>query len=207
MLLVDKPLHELLAAFASPAPTPGGGSASAVAAAIGASLLTMVAELPKTRAGTPADRSALTAAAAALRRAQQTLTRAVDDDSSAYDGVVAAYKLPKSTEDERTARTDAIQNALRAATDVPLGVMRDAAAALDQAVVVATHGHRAAASDVGVAVALLRAGVNGAGLNVEINLGGLKDVAYAATASSEAARLARGAAEYADAATAALANG
>jgi formiminotetrahydrofolate cyclodeaminase len=188
-LLTDKPLRDLLAAFASTDPTPGGGSASAVASAIGASLLMMVAGLPKTRAGSDDDRAALAAAAAALTALQQQLTEAVDLDTAAYDQVVAAYKLAKSGEAEQNARTAAIQRALRGATDVPLGVMRLSAMALKQAEVVAAHGHRAASSDVGVAVALLGAGFRGARLNVEINLGSLSDQAYVEAVKGELERL------------------
>jgi formiminotetrahydrofolate cyclodeaminase len=188
-MLTDKSVRDLLAAFASSDPTPGGGSASAIASAIGASLLAMVSGLPKTRAGSGEDRGALAAAAAALTGVQQQLTEAVDLDTAAYDRVVAAYKLPKATAAEQEARKAEIQRALRAATDVPLCVMRLSALALDQARTVAAHGHRAAASDVGVAVALADAGFRGARLNVEINLGGLTDVAYAEAVRAEVAHL------------------
>jgi formiminotetrahydrofolate cyclodeaminase len=186
-LLTDKPLRELLAAFASPDPTPGGGSASAVASAVGASLLIMVAGLPKTRTGSDDDRAALAGAATSLTGLQQQLTEAVDLDAAAYDQVVAAYKLPK--EGDQTARNAAIQRALRSATDVPLGVMRLSAMALKQAEAVAAHGHRAASSDVGVAAALIGAGFHGARLNVEINLGSLSDRAYVEAVRSELERL------------------
>jgi methenyltetrahydrofolate cyclohydrolase len=207
MLLVEKPLQELLAAFASPDPTPGGGSAAAAASAMGAALLTMVAALPKTRTGSDADRVALDAAAAALRGVQQQLTSAVDEDAAAYDAVVAAYKQPKATDAEQVARKTAIQQALRGATEVPLAVMRLAAAGLAHAAIVAAHGHRAAASDVGVAVALLNAGVEGARLNVEINLGGLGDAAYTDAVAAEVMELTRAAARAVDAADRSSANG
>jgi len=188
-MLTDKSVRDLLAAFASSDPTPGGGSASAIASAIGASLLVMVSGLPKTRKGSDEDRAALAAAAPALAGAQQQLTEAVDLDTTAYDRVVAAYKMPKATLSEQDARKAAIQHALRGATDVPLGVMRLSSLALEQARTVAAHGHRAAASDVGVAVALLGAGLRGARLNVEINLGSLTDTAYADAARVEVAHL------------------
>ncbi len=207
MLLVEKTFQELLAAFASPDPTPGGGSASAATGAMGAALLTMVAALPKTRTGSEDDRTALTTAVAALIPLRQQLADAVDADTVAYDAVVAAYKLPKGTDAEQAARKAAIQRALRTATDVPLGVMRLSAAGLAKAAVVAAHGHRAAASDVGVAVALLSAGLQGARLNVEINLSGLSDAAYKEAAAAEAAQLARSAAQSADAVGESLANG
>jgi formiminotetrahydrofolate cyclodeaminase len=174
---------------------------------MGAALLTMIATLPKTRTGSDDDRAALAAAAAPLRGVQQQLTRAVDEDTAAYDAVVAAYKQPKATAPEQTARKAAIQRALRAATDVPLGVMRLSAAALEQAGTVAARGHRAAASDVGVAVALLSAGLNGARLNVAINLGGLDDAAYKEATSAEVAQLAHEAARSAEEANGWLTNG
>jgi methenyltetrahydrofolate cyclohydrolase len=206
MLLVDRSLRALLAAFASSDPTPGGGSAAAAAGAIGTALLAMVAGLPKTRTGSDADRAALAAAAAGLIGVQQQLTSAVDEDTAAYDAVVAAYKLPKTTEGEQAARTAAIQRALHNATDVPLGVMRLSATALTHAASIGAHGHRAAASDVGVAIALLNAAVHGARLNVEINLGGLLDANYKDAARAELTRLTQGAAAAAGAATQALAD-
>jgi methenyltetrahydrofolate cyclohydrolase len=189
MSLVEKSVRDLLTAFSSPDPTPGGGSAAALASAIGASLLSMVAALPKTRAGSPEDRRALTAAAARLADIGARLTEAIDADTAAYDQVVAAYKLPKSSSDEQQARTAAIQRALRAATGVPLDVMRWSAEALNQASVIAAHGHRAAASDVGVAFALLGAGLDGARLNVEINLSSVDDAAYADAVRAEVGHL------------------
>jgi formiminotetrahydrofolate cyclodeaminase len=204
MALVDASVRDLLAAFGSPDPTPGGGSASALTSAIGASLLLMVAALPKTRNGSDVDRSALTAAAAALGDIRGQLTDAVDADADAYDQVVAAYKLAKGSADEQTARKAAIQRALHAATDVPLAVVRLAARALDQAKTIAAHGHRAAASDVGVAVALLRAGERGARLNIEINVAGITDAAYADAVRTETVRVFDAAARTADEADALL---
>jgi formiminotetrahydrofolate cyclodeaminase len=189
MALADTPLRDLLAAFSSPDPTPGGGSASALASAVGASLLMMVAGLPKTRTGSDAERADLTAAAAALDAIRARLTAAIDADASAYDQVVAAYKLPKGTPDEQASRKAAIQQALRAATEVPLEVMRLSAAAIDHAKTIAANGHRAAASDVGVAAALLGAGLRGAALNIEINAGSVSDPAYVERVRAESARL------------------
>src|SRR5262249_45890420 len=174
-MLVDKSVRDVLAAFSSSEPTPGGGSASALASAVGASLLLMVAALPKTRDNSDENRTALHGATTTLTGLRHKLTEAIDADTAAYDRVVAAYKLPKSSADEQQARKAAIQQALRAATDVPLGVVRLSTEALSLAAVVAAHGHRAAASDVGVAAALLKAGTDGARLNVEINLDGITD--------------------------------
>ena len=203
-MLADRSVRDLLTAFSSSDPTPGGGSASALASAVGAALLLMVAGLANTRSGSGEDREALTAAAGALAEIRLGLTGAIDADTTAYNMVVAAYKRPKVSADEQAARQTAIQLALRAATDVPLGVMLMSASALGQAIAIAAHGHRAAASDVGVAVALLRAGARGARLNVEINLGGIADAAYAATVAKEMARLSEETARAADEADALL---
>lgn len=204
MSLIDLPTRDLLTAFSSSDPTPGGGSAAALASAIGASLLMMVAGLPKTRTGSDEDRAALTNAGGALASVRAQLTAAIDDDTAAYDQVVAAYKLPKASADEQAARKAAIQEALRAATAVPFGVARLSAAALGSAIAIAAHGHRAAASDVGVAVALLRAGARGARLNVEINVAGISDADYAKRTGEEIVRLADAAARAGDEAEALL---
>ncbi len=197
MNLIDLPLRNLLAEFSSSNPTPGGGSASALASAIGASLLTMVAGLPKTRTGADEERAALAAAADALGVIRQQLSDAIDADAAAYDMVVAAYKLPKASPEEQTARKAAIQLALRGATEVPLGVMRSSASALSHAKTVAANGNRNAASDIGVAAALLRAGLRGAGLNVAINLGSISDPNYLSAVNAETVQLSAAAAKAA----------
>lgn len=189
-MLTSKPLRDVIAAFASSEPTPGGGSASALASSLGTSLLVMVASLPRTRNQSEDDRSALAFSAGALTGVQHQLTEAIDADSAAYGHVVTAYRQPKANDAEKGARQAGIERALRLATDVPLGVMRLSVDALKQAQAVAAHGHRAASSDVGVALALLQAGLEGARLNVRVNLGGISDRAYAEAVTAESERLA-----------------
>ena len=190
-MLIDKSFRELLDAIASSDPTPGGGSASAAAGAMGASLLLMVSGLPKTRNGSEDDRAALAAAGSALTSIRMALTAAVDEDTAAYDAVVAAYKKPKSTPDEVTARKAGIQAAMRLATEVPLRVVRLCGQALAEGATVQTHGYASAASDVGVGLALLKAAREGARLNVEINLGSLTDTSFVESVNAELAALAR----------------
>ena len=185
-MLRDLALRDLLDAFSRPDPTPGGGSAAALSSAVGASLLMMVAALPKTRHGSDADRDALAAAAGALAGIRDRLAASIDEDTAAYDGVVAAYRLPKGSADEQVARKAAIQRALRAATDVPLEVMRQSARALEEATVLAGHGYKPASSDVGVAIAMLMAGSAGAHLNVDVNLDAIADETYRGTVGDEA---------------------
>jgi formiminotetrahydrofolate cyclodeaminase len=149
----------------------------------------MVAGLEKTRNQSEDDRKALTFATGALTSIQHQLTAAIDADSDAYGHVVSAYQQPKATDVEKGARKAAIERALRIATDVPLGVMRLSFDALKHAQEVAAHGHRAASSDVGVALALLQAGLEGARLNVRVNLDGISDRAYVEAVTAESERL------------------
>jgi methenyltetrahydrofolate cyclohydrolase len=204
MSLIDKSVRDCLAAFSSPDPAPGGGSAAALAAAVGASLLMMVAGLPKTRSRSDEDRAALDAAMDVLTGVRERLTAAIDADTAAYNRVVSAYRLSKGTDEEKALRKAAVQTAMREAIDVPLEVMRLSAVALDAAQAVAAHGHQAASSDVGVAVTLLRSGLQGARLNIDVNLTSIDDETYARQTAVETERLARTAGSFAEAAEVAL---
>ena len=174
-MLTDKTVSELLDAFSSPDPTPGGGSAAALAGALGASLVAMVAGMKKTRNGAPEERAALDSARADLITLQGTLKDLVDLDTEAYTLVVAAYRQPRVTEDEKRAREKTIQEAMRVATQVPLETMRACANVIREARIVADCGNPSAASDVKVGVQLALAGFRGAGYNVEINFPSLTD--------------------------------
>ena len=125
MTLTRKTVTELLEDFRSPAPTPGGGSAAALAGAVGASLLAMVAGLPKPRAARrDEDLRCLRDAGERCTALATDLEALVDRDSEAYELVVSAYRLPKGTDDEKAARARGIQDALKAAIAAPLEVMR-----------------------------------------------------------------------------------
>ena len=206
MKLTDTPLTALLAAFRSPSPTPGGGSASALAGALGASLLAMVASMPKHRAASEEDIDRLQAAAQRCTELSHQLTGLVDRDSEAYDLVVAGYRLPKASEGEKAERAARIQQALRTAVDVPLEVMRRCSEAIEAGAIVATFGNPNAASDVGVGLELLLAAERGARFNVEINLAALKDEAYVARVRQQSATLDSECAAGADAIRARLAS-
>jgi formiminotetrahydrofolate cyclodeaminase len=189
MTLTQHSVTALLAAFRSPAPTPGGGSAAALAGAVGASLLAMVAGLPKPRASSDADRHALREAGERCAALAIELERLVDRDSEAYELVVSAYRLAKGTDEEKAERTRRIQEALMAAIAAPLDVMRACRAATTLGPVLQQHGNPNAASDAQVGLELLGAGLRGARLNVEVNLGSVKDAAYAAAIAAEIGRL------------------
>jgi formiminotetrahydrofolate cyclodeaminase len=189
MTYLDRPLAALLGAFSDPAPTPGGGSASALAAALGLSLVAMVAQMGRTRSGTDEDRHALDRAAAAVLPLRDHVAGLIEDDARAYDAVVTAYRLPKVTEDEKTARKAAVQSALRGAAEVPLDVMRACQAGLAAAIDVGRHGNPSAASDLGVALELLGTGLKGAALNVRANLGGIDEAGWVDGVRGEMERL------------------
>jgi formiminotetrahydrofolate cyclodeaminase len=182
-------LADLVDAFASTDPVPGGGSAAALAGAVGASLLLMVAGIPKTKSGALEETADLAEAEARIRPLRDSLLVLVDRDSDAYRQVMTAFKLSKGSDAETSQRLKAIEDATREATEVPLDTMRACQQALRGAVTVAANGNRKAASDVGVAIELLLAALRGARMNVEINLAGLSDTEYVARIRTEASQL------------------
>jgi len=172
-------LIDILDAFASNEPVPGGGSAAALAGAIGVSLLIMVAGLRKTRTGTPEEAADLAEASARLRPLRDLLTSLVEEDSAAYAAVVQAMQLPKESAAEKTSRRGAIDAAMREATDVPLDTMRACQQALRGALVVAAGGNASAVTDTAIGVELLLTGLRGAGMNIDVNVRSVSDADYA----------------------------
>jgi len=197
-------LADLIDAFSSTDAVPGGGSAAALGGAVGVSLLIMVAGLPKTRTGAPEETADLAEASSRLHPLRDALLELVDRDSDAYREVMAAFRMPKGSEVEKSARTTAIESATRAAIDAPLDTMRLCQQALRGAVIVASNGSRKTTSDVGVAVEFLVAALRGARLNVDINLAGLTDEAYTARIREEVEELVSDGAEDAERARRAL---
>lgn len=198
---------QLLDALASSEPTPGGGTAAAVAGAMGTSLLVMVTGLAKSRSNTDDEKTALAAARDVLFPLSTDLSTLADRDTDAFNAVMAAYRLPKVSDDDKAARSRAIQHALHGATTAPLDTLRACADALAQAPIVAQHGNRSAASDAGVAVELLKAAAVGAYANVRTNLDSIKDEGFKTETAAEAARLSAAAAADASAAMRALTAG
>ncbi len=189
MTLTHKSVKALLEEFRSAAPTPGGGSASALAGAVGASLLAMVAGLPKPRASTDEDLQKLRQAGERSTALAIELEGLVDRDSEAYELVVSAYRLAKGTDAEKAVRARRIQEALVVAIAAPLEVMRACRAGIALGPALQEHGNPNASSDVQVGLELLGAGLRGARLNVEVNLASVKDPAYVAEVSAEIGRL------------------
>lgn len=182
-----------LAAFldqlASAEPTPGGGSASALAGALAAALVSMVCRLTLGRETFAAVEVEMQQTLQQAERLRGRLAQAVNGDAQAYAAVVAACRLPRSSEAEREARAAAIQAALLEATRVPLDVACDCAQVLDLARFVAAEGNPNAASDGRVAILLAEAALHGAIHNVQINLPGLKDMGLADRVRQEVSEL------------------
>jgi len=174
MGLINQTLNEFAANLASGAPTPGGGSASAYAGALGVSLYIMVLEVEHTKSEDPAQLNKLVKELLPLK---ERLLVLVDLDTQAFDAVMKAFKLPKETEEEKATRRAAIQSAMVHAAEVPLETMNTALKALMMGEMVVEKGAKTAASDVGVGTLLLAAAIAGAGYNVEINLPSIKDEA------------------------------
>jgi methenyltetrahydrofolate cyclohydrolase len=183
-MLANKSLNDVLDAFSSSDPTPGGGSAAALCGALGASLLAMAAGLPKTKSNTPEERVSLDAARGKILALRSRLVDLIDRDAASYDAVVAAYRLPKATDADKAARTAAIQAALKRATEVPLETMVVCADVIDEAVAVAEASNPSARSDIAVGMQTLTTAIQGALLNVEANIGSVTDQAFVADVSS-----------------------
>jgi formiminotetrahydrofolate cyclodeaminase len=188
-MLASKTVTELLEAFSTPTPTPGGGSAAALAGAVGASLLAMVAAMPKTKTGIPEERAALDAVLPKLLAARDRLRTLIDEDAASYDAVVAAYRLPKGTDEEKAARKAAVARAMQGATDVPLETARQSAGLFKLARIVAEHGNANAKSDAAVGLQLAMTAMSGATFNVQVNLDGISDQPYADGVRSELRQL------------------
>ena len=161
--------------LAAPTPTPGGGSAAAYAGALGAALVAMVAGLTigkKNYAKVEAGMQAIRVMAEKLRK---ELTLAVDDDASAFEAVMGAFKLPKETEGQKAQRAAAIHNAMLNAAHVPLHVAQDVVKVMELALKCAKEGNVNAISDSMSGFAMSRAALTAAGYNVKININSLED--------------------------------
>ncbi len=160
-------------------PAPGGGTISAYMGALGAALGTMVANLSSHKAGWDDRWEEFSTWAERGQAIQAELMTLVDEDTEAFNRIMAAFGLPKGTDEEKAARTVAIQEATLFATEVPLHTMQASIKVFELCRAMVEEGNPNSVSDAGVGVLAARAAVLGAGLNVKINAGGLKDRAAA----------------------------
>jgi methenyltetrahydrofolate cyclohydrolase len=189
----DNRIEEFLDALASQAATPGGGGAAAIIGAMGAALVSMVCNLTigkKKYADVETDMKDVLAKAEALR---VQLTNMIEDDAKAFDTVMAAYGMPKETDADKAARDQAIQAALKLATDVPLACARAAREVIDLAENASGKGNLNVISDAGVGVLAAYAALRSAALNVWTNARMITDRTFAEAKLKELNELLAGA--------------
>ncbi len=185
----EQTIEAFCSQLAAGTPAPGGGAAAAVIGAMGASLVAMVAGLTVGREKYAAVNDEMLHAQEAGNREAETLLACADEDQEAFNQVMAAFALPKSTDEEKKARTRAVQSGYQVATRSPLKTMEHCLTTMRYALTVAEKGNPNALSDGYVAFLAASAGFEGALWNVAINLGSLKDEGFKNEALAEVNRL------------------
>ena len=188
--LVDMTCTGFAEETASESPAPGGGSISAYMGALGAALGTMVANLSSHKAGWDDRWEEFSDWAEQGQAVMTELLHLVDEDTDAFNRIMNVFAMPKSTDEEKAARSAALQEATLYATQVPLRTMRTAVRVFDIVRAMAADGNPNSVSDAGVGALAARSAVLGARLNVKINAAGLKDRAVADALVAEAEQLA-----------------
>ncbi len=188
--LIDLSCQGFAVETASESPAPGGGSISAYMGALGAALGTMVANLSSHKAGWDDRWKEFSDWAEQGQTLMQELLHLVDEDTAAFNRIMAVFAMPKTTDEEKAARAEALQEATRYATKVPLRTMQTAARVFPLVRAMAEEGNPNSVSDAGVGALAARSAVLGARLNVRINAAGLKDRTLADRLTAEADRIA-----------------
>ena len=188
--LVDMTCKAFAEETASESPAPGGGSISAYMGALGAALGTMVANLSSHKAGWDDRWEEFSTWAEEGQKLMQELLSLVDEDTAAFNRIMAVFAMPKTTDEEKAARSAALQDATLYATEVPLRTMQAAARVFPLVKAMAEEGNPNSVSDAGVGALAARSAVLGARLNVRINAAGLKDRTTADRLTAEADQIA-----------------
>lgn len=188
-MLTDLTVSEFLEKTASAEPAPGGGSVSALCAAASCALIQMVAGLTVGKKDCLAAEEEMQEMLPAMEQKRAELLGMIDEDAAAFDKVMAALRMPKSTEEEKQLRSSAIQAATKEAAAVPLRLAESACGLMEFCGAVAERGNQNAASDAAVAAMLCRTAVLGALYNVRINLSSIRDRAFALRYEKRAAEL------------------
>lgn len=179
-MLVDKSITEFLAELKSDSPAPGGGSAAALVGGIGAALGVMVGNLTVNSVKYEAVHETCRQLSLDLEQQLAGLEKYIDEDTDAFTKVMKAYKMPKNTDEEKQARGKAVQEALKAASNLPLQVAKACLEVLALSGEMLSIGNANAASDAAVAGRMAHAAMWSAIYNVKINLGSIKDVDFVA---------------------------
>ena len=174
-MLVDMPVKDFLDALASSEPVPGGGGGAALGGALGAALVSMVANLTIGKKGYEEVEGPMADVLAKTEALRKELPELMEADERVFSQVMATYRLPRKTPEQKKARTDAMQVALKEAAEVPLTIAERCAQIVDLALPAAEMGNEWAVSDAGVGVLFAEACIHAALLNVYINLSSIKD--------------------------------
>jgi methenyltetrahydrofolate cyclohydrolase len=183
--ITERSIEDFLDRLADKDPTPGGGSAAAIMGAMGAALVSMVCNVSYGKKGCESAEAELREVCAQSEALRKRLTGMVAEDVSAFGELMAAYKLPKDTDEEKARRSLAIQTSLKRATEVPLACARGCAEVIRLSRRAGELGYLGVISDAGVAVSAAYAAARSAALNVYINAPSLKDRAFAERALAE----------------------
>lgn len=179
MELVKMTVNDFVAETASDSPAPGGGSVSALAGSLASALGEMVIRLTTGKKAFASldekTQEEFKAQLPKLEKAQKRLVEIIDEDTQAFNAFMEALKLPKDTDEQKAKRSKAMSDATVVAMQVPLETAKTCLDVLRFLPIVAIHGNKNAASDIGVAALNARSGLEGAILNVKINLGGIDD--------------------------------
>ena len=179
--LVQMKLTDFADETASESPAPGGGSISAYCGSLGISLGTMVANLSAGKRGWEDQISFFSEWAEKGQALKDQLLKLVDEDTKSFNQIMAGFSLPKNTEEEKAARTNAIEEATKYACEVPFKVMQLSYQSLDLLKAMIEKGNPNSITDAGVGVLCVKTAVRGAYLNVLVNANGLKDKNWATT--------------------------
>ncbi len=185
----DWKLGEFIEKAASKSPTPGGGNVSSVVGALGAAMVCMVANLTLGKKGYEDYQDKVKEIIPKLEGIIEKFKELTLKDMEVFQEVVKAWKMPRETEEEKKKRAEAIEEATKKATMVPMDMCRACVEALEIAKDLATYGNKGAISDVGVGALLLLGALKGAMFSVDINLGALKDEEFKKSIEEERAKL------------------
>lgn len=189
VMVTQSSVEKFLDDLASGQPTPGGGSAAAIMGAMGAALVSMVCNVTIGKNGYEAVEAEMKAVREESEKVRRRLTAMVAEDIAAFDSIMAAYKLPKASDDEKARRAAAIQAGLRRATETPMDCARACAQVIALSRRASEHGYLNVISDGGVGVLAGYTGLRSAALNVYINAPALKDRVFAEAATAELEKL------------------
>jgi methenyltetrahydrofolate cyclohydrolase len=188
-MLANLSCVQFLDQLASNEPVPGGGSVAALSAGISASLASMVANLTIGKKKYVEVEEEMKVIAERMNAMKEAFVLFIDKDANSFDDVMKAFKLPKETDEEKAARTVAIEESYKLAASVPLAVAKSAAEMFDMIEVTVVKGNQNAVTDGMVAAMMARTAILGALLNVKINLTGISDAAYVEVVSKEVQEL------------------